>query len=110
MNSHKSLSRAWSEQQVTTTRDGSAVTRTLTGSPGEYALGQGIAGGIDQWAAIVAERAREAFDAVVVSPGKSFTVHVTRAIPIDWPPEGRKVRHVSSLHDQGTIEKPGGLD
>lgn len=105
-----SLARAWSEQQVTTIQDGGAVTRSVTGDPGEYALGQGIAGGINEWARIVADRAREAFDAVVVSPGQSFTVHVSHAIPIDWPPAGRRVRHSSSLAGYEADLKPGGLD
>ena len=105
-----SLARAWSEQQTTTTRDGTAVTRSVTGNPGEYALGQGIAGGINEWAGIIAERAREAFDAVVVPPGQTLTVHVAQAIPIDWPPAGRRVRHVTSLDGHGAMEKPGGLD
>ena len=105
-----SLARAWSEQQTTTIRDGAAVTRSITGNPGEYALGQGIAGGISEWARIVAERAREAYDAVVVSPGQVLTVHVAQAIPIDWPPVGRRVRHGSSLSPAGAMHKPGGLD
>ena len=105
-----SIARAWSEQQVTTIQDGGSVTRSVTGSPGEYALGHGIAGGINEWARIVAERARNAFDAVMVSPGQSFTVHVSQAIPIDWPPEGRRVRHVSTLAEYDAGRKPGGLD
>ena len=105
-----SLARAWSEQQATTIREGGAVTRSITGNPGEYALGQGIAGGIDEWARIVAERARDAFDAVVVPPGQTLTVHVNRSIPVDWPPEGRRIRHVSSLSALDLGNKPGGLD
>lgn len=104
------LARAWSEQQATTIREGGAVTRSFTGNPGEYALGQGIAGGIDEWARIVAERARDAFDAVVVSPGQTLTVHVNRSIPVDWPPEGRRIRHVSPLSAIDPGKKPGGLD
>ncbi len=105
-----SFARAWSEQQATTIRDGTAVTRAITGDPAEYALGRGIAGGIDEWSRIIAERALEAFDAVVVPPGQVLTLNVTQAIPIDWPPEGRRVRHVSSLSTAESAVRPGGLD
>ena len=104
------FARAWSEQQTTTIRDGATVTREITGDPGEYALGRGIAGGIDEWSRIAAERAREAFDAVVVPPGRTLTLNVSQAVSIDWPPEGRRVRHVSSLSAPGARQKPGGLD
>lgn len=105
-----SLARAWSERQTTTTRDGVTVSREITGDPAEYALGQGIAGGIGEWSRIVAERAREAYDAVVVAPGQVLTVHVSEAIPIDWPPAGRRVRHVASSTAGGPAARPGGLD
>lgn len=105
-----SLARAWSEKQATTTRDGTAVTRSITGNAGEYALGQGISGGIDEWARIVVERAREAFDAVVVPPGQILTVHVNNAIPIDWPPAGRRLRHVATAQSPDSGERSGGLD
>ncbi len=107
-----SLARAWSEQQVTTTREGGAVTRSLTGDPGEYVLGQGIGGGIDEWARIIVERASETFDAVVVSPGQTVSIHVDGSIPVDWAPEGRRLRHVSvsSVSTTEAGKKPGGFD
>ena len=105
-----SLSQAWSEQQTTTIQEGGAVTRAITGDPAEYALGRGISGGIDEWSRILAERAREAFDAVVVPPGQTVSIHVGQSIPIDWPPEGRRIRHVSSMNVPGAAERSGGLD
>lgn len=102
------LARAWSENQVTTTRDGTAVSRSVTGDTGEYVFGQGLAAGLDEWSRIVAERAAQAFDAVVVEPGAVLTVHVDRSIPVDWPPEGRRIRHLASFAPQ--TGRTGGLD
>jgi len=102
------LAQAFAEQQVTVTRDGSATTRNVTGNIGEYALGRGVADGINQWSRIIAERAAQAFDAVVVRPGQVLTVHVQQSIPVDWQPEGRRVRHVAALGEYGY--HTGGLD
>lgn len=104
------LARAFGERETETTREGAAVTRSVTGDPGEYALGQGLAGGIDAWARTVAERAGEAFDAVVVSPGRTLTVHVDRAIPIDWPPGGPRIRHLPAPARADAAQRPGRLD
>ena len=102
------LAEAFAEQQVTVTQDGSQVTRNVTGNIGEYALGRGVADGINQWSRIIAERAAQAFDAVVVRPGQTLTVHVQQSIPVDWQPEGRKVRHVAAI--DANRYRTGGLD
>lgn len=102
------LAQAYSEQQVTVTQDGGQTSRAVTGNIGEYALGRGVADGISQWSRIIAERAAQAFDAVVVGPGQELTVHIQQSIPVDWQPEGRKVRHVASI-DAGR-HHAGGLD
>jgi len=102
------LAQAYSEQQVTVTRDGTQASRTVTGNVGEYALGRGVADGISQWSRIIAERAAQAFDAVVVGPGQELTVHVRQSIPVDWQPEGRRVRHVAAAGEYRY--HTGGLD
>jgi len=102
------LAQAYSEQQVTVSREGGQTTRSVTGNVGEYALGRGVADGISQWSRIIAERAAQAFDVVVVAPGHELTVHIHQSIPVDWQPEGRRVRHVAALGEYGY--HTGGLD
>ena len=103
------LTEAWAERQVTTTVEGQAITRAVTGDPVDFALARGASRGINEWARIMAERAQDAFDVVVVRPGRTLSIHVNRAIPIDWPREdARRVRHVASGQDVRT--RPGGLD
>lgn len=105
------LAEAWAEQQVTTTVAGERITRAVTGDPGEFAVARGATRGINEWARVMAERARDTFDVVVVEPGKSLSIHVSTAIPIDWPREGgRRVRHLSSLSGHDARQRPGGLD
>ena len=105
------LAEAWAEQQVTTTVAGERITRAVTGDPGEFAVARGATRGINEWARVMAERARDTFDVVVVEPGKSLSIHVSTAIPIDWPREGgRRVRHLSSLSGGDAATRPGGLD
>ena len=102
------LAQAYSEKQVGVTQDGSRVTRSITGNLGEYALGQGVAEGINQWARIIAERAAEAFDVVVVNPGQELTLHIQQTIPVDWAPDGRKLRHIAAIDADRYVL--GGLD
>ena len=103
------LAEAYAEQQVTVTQDGaSGTTRSVTGNAGEYALGRGVSEGINRWSRIIAERAAQAFDAVVVGPGQELTVHINRSIPVDWQPQGRRVRHIASI--EADRHHTGGLD
>lgn len=102
------LAEAYAEQQVTVTQDGAGTTRSVTGNVGEYALGRGVADGIGQWSRIIAERAAQAFDAVVVGPGQELTVHIRQSIPVDWQPQGRKVRHIAAI--DADRHHAGGLD
>lgn len=95
-------------QQTTVRTPEGGLSSTLTGSAGELALGRGAAAGFGEWARIVAERARDAFDAVVVPPGQTVTVHTSVLIPIDHDADGRALRHLA-LADGGR-QRPGGLD
>lgn len=97
--------------QAQTTTIGTAaggLSTAITGSAGEYALGRGAASGFGEWAKIVAERARDVFDAVIVPPGQVVTIHTSVLIPIDYDHEGRALRHLARA-DSGSI-RPGGLD
>lgn len=102
------IAEAYSDQQVTVIRQSDQITRNLTGNLGEYAFGQGVAAGINQWARMIAERAAQTFDAVVVRPGTELSLHIEQAIPVNWHPEARKIRHLASA--QTHSHRPGGLD
>lgn len=90
---------AYAEKQTSVVQQGREVTRSVTGNIGEYALGRGVADGINQWSRIIAERAAQAFDAVLVPPGQALTLHIQQSIPVDWAPEGRKVRHIAAFDE-----------
>ncbi len=104
------LTEAWAERQVTTTVEGPAITRTVTGDAGAFALARGAGRGIQEWSRIMAERAADTFDVVVVPPGQTLSIHVRQAIPIDWPTDGsgRRVRPASRL--VSSRFPTGGLD
>ena len=81
---------------VVNTNGGSSS--SLTGDPLSAARNNAISGGVrevDQW---LRERQDRAFDAVYVQPGTSMIVHITRQIPIDYDPEGRRVSHSENFN------------
>lgn len=93
---------AMSENQTTTTTDGTSITSTLTGSAGQAVLGKASSGGTNELADWVKARYGQMFDAVYVPPGANVAVHITRQIPIDYEEKGRKVKYdfdVSQQHE-----------
>ena len=99
---------AFAQAQSTTIRTPEGgLSSVVTGSAGEFALGQGASAGFREWARIVAERARDTFDAVVVAPGQTVTVHTSVQIPIDYDRNGRALRHVAPAVPE---PQSGGLD
>lgn len=103
------VSEAFSQGQVTTVQGaGGALSTALTGSAGEYALAQGVGSGLEAWSRYILERARDVFDAVVLDPGHTVTINTNGLIPIDWPVDGRKLRHVATA--SGLAADDGGVD
>jgi integrating conjugative element protein (TIGR03752 family) len=82
------------------------ITGGVTGDVGAYVLGKTIAGGSDELAQWLLERQSQSFDAVFVPAGISVAIHVDRAIPIDFEPQGRKLSHASptSSNDPNTLD------
>tara|TARA_R110002074_G_scaffold219749_1_gene390438 strand:+ start:18845 stop:20248 length:1404 start_codon:yes stop_codon:yes gene_type:complete len=71
------------------------LTGGVTGDVGAYVLGKSLAGGSEELAQWLLERQSQSFDAVFVPAGVAVAIHVDRAIPIDYEPQGRKLSHVS---------------
>lgn len=84
---------ALSASQVTTSTEGGAVASALTGSSGQYVLGQALSGGTSEAADWFRQRYGQMFDAVYVRPGAPVAVHISRQLPIDYETQGRKVRY-----------------
>ncbi|MAD65385.1 TIGR03752 family integrating conjugative element protein [Haliea sp.] len=82
------------------------ITGGVTGDVGAYVLGKTIAGGSDELAQWLLERQSQSFDAVFVPAGIAVAIHVDRAIPIDFEPQGRKLSHasLSSSHAPHTLD------
>lgn len=90
--------------QLTTTVDGTSITSTLTGSAGQAALGRALSGGTNDVAEWVKARYGQMFDAVYVPPGAQVAVHITRQIPIDYEEQGRKVKYDIDISQQNALD------
>ncbi len=99
---------AFAQANTETTQFTSGGTSTIvTGDTGAYAAAQGAAAGFNEWSRYIAERARDLFDAVVVHPGRTVTIHTNHYIPVDYQTQGRRIRHVAANPD---LDATGGLD
>lgn len=86
---------AFANGQTTTTVEGGSVTSAVTGSSGQYVLGQALGGGLKESADWFKQRYGQMFDAIYVPPGHPVAIHITRAIPVDYEPQGRKVKYAA---------------
>lgn len=84
---------AFANGQTTTTVDGGSVTSAVTGSSGQYVLGQALGGGLKETADWFQQRYGQMFDAIYVPPGHPVAIHITRQIPVDYEKQGRKVKY-----------------
>ena len=83
--------------QVTTfDGGGTGVGTIVSGSVGEYVLGQAIADGGLEIARWLDERQAQQFDAIYVDPGAQVSLHITEQLEIDYDPSGRRTNHLSS--------------
>lgn len=75
------------------------ATSTVTGSPGKFMLGQGLANGTNQASSWFEDRAESSFDAIYVptidKEGRpvEISVNFAKEIPINYDPTGRKVTY-----------------
>lgn len=84
---------AFANGQTTSTVDGGSVTSAVTGSSGQYVLGQALGGGLKASADWFTQRYGQTFDAIYVPPGHPVAVHITRSLPVDYELAGRKVKY-----------------
>ncbi|EDJ6240722.1 TIGR03752 family integrating conjugative element protein [Salmonella enterica] len=87
---------AFANGQTTTSVEGGAVTSALTGNSGQYVLGQALGGGLKDSADWFKQRYGQTFDAIYVPPGHPVAIHLTRQIPVDYEPQGRKVKYAQT--------------
>lgn len=99
---------ARSQQTLTTTPLG-GYTSAVTGSVGEYALGETVSGGADELAKFIAERQARMFDVVYVDTGAEVAVHLDREIAIDYEPHGRRLDYARASATPSRSGR-GGLD
>lgn len=69
------------------------TTLGTVGISGDAAMGQVLAGGVEQMSQWVNKLYGQAFAAVYVPPGARVAVHIVRPIDIDYAPDGRRVRY-----------------
>lgn len=69
------------------------TTLGTVGISGDEAMGQVLAGGVEQMSQWVNKLYGQAFAAVYVPPGARVAVHIVRPIDIDYDPDGRRVRY-----------------
>ncbi len=95
---------AFSNGQTTTTVDGGSVTSAVTGSSGQYVLGQALGGGLKESADWFKQRYGQMFDAIYVPPGHPVAIHITRQIPVDYEIQGRKVKYAQSSANKRKLD------
>ncbi|TKV13916.1 TIGR03752 family integrating conjugative element protein [Citrobacter sp. wls619] len=95
---------AFANGQTTTTVDGGSVTSALTGSSGQYVLGQALGGGLKESADWFKQRYGQMFDAVYVPPGHPVAIHITRQIAVDYETQGRKVKYSRASATTGGLD------
>ena len=83
-------------QRSQLTLGGGGLGTVLSGSGGEFVLGNGARSGLDAWADYIQERAREDFDVVYVESGRDLVINITNQIEIDYDFIGRRVKYFNS--------------
>ncbi|MBL1638880.1 TIGR03752 family integrating conjugative element protein, partial [Klebsiella pneumoniae] len=95
---------AMAEGEMTSSTEGTDVTRTLTGDAGTYALGKAVSGGMQETTNWVRQRYGQTFDAIYVPPGLRVAVHITRQLPIDYEEQGRRVKYDAAVGPQQHLD------
>lgn len=95
---------AFANGQTTSTVEGGSITSAVTGSSGQYVLGQALGGGLQESADWFKQRYGQMFDVVYVQPGQAVAVHLSRQIPVDYETQGRKVKYRASSTHSGDLD------
>ena len=95
---------AFANGETTTTVEGGDITSAVTGSNGQYVLGQALGGGLKESADWFKQRYGQMFDAIYVKPGQPVAVHITRQLQIDYELHGRKVKYPTTSTHTGALD------
>ncbi len=95
---------AMAQQNTTVVTDGSNVTNAVTGNNGQYVLGKGLSGGINQTIDWLNKRYGQTFDAVYVPPGKEIAIHINKELQIDYLFDGRLVDYEMNTKKIGVLD------
>ncbi len=80
------------QRTIRNNADGSSSSN-ITGSVGDYALGQAVAGGTNEVTKWMLQRLKNSFDAVVTPSGHQLVVHLDRELRIDKAQNPRRLIH-----------------
>ena len=95
---------AFANGETTTTVEDGSITSAVTGSNGQYVLGQALGGGLKESADWFKQRYGQMFDAIYVKPGQAVAVHITRQLRIDYESHGRKVTYPTATPHAGGLD------
>ena len=95
---------AFANGETTTTVEDGSITSAVTGSNGQYVLGQALGGGLKESADWFKQRYGQMFDAIYVKPGQAVAVHITRQLRIDYESHGRKVKYPTATPHAGGLD------
>ncbi len=73
--------------------DSGNVVSSVTGSQGQYVLGQAIGGGLNEVSQWFRERYGQTFDAIYVPTGQKVAIHISKDLYIDYDKSARKVKY-----------------
>jgi len=96
---------AFSRTQMTntTTPLGGAM-QNLTGSQGQYLLGQAAANALAESKNWWEERSNQSFDAIYISAGKAVVLNISKPIEINYNKKGRRVNYENEIQNNAIID------
>lgn len=97
-------------QTMTRSNYDGSITSAVTGSVGDYALGQAVAGATDEVTKWMLQRLKSSFDAVITPSGQKIVVHLDQEIRIDKAVNPRKLLHRQQASNQITRGERYGLE
>lgn len=97
-------------QTMTRSNYDGSITSAVTGSVGDYALGQAVAGATDEVTKWMLQRLKSSFDAVITPSGQKIVVHLDQEIRIDKAVNPRKLVHRQQASNQITRGERYGLE
>lgn len=92
---------AMAEETAVTSAQGDTV-RNVTGDAMTNMKYKGLSGGAKEISTWLNKRAAQNFDVIYVDTGRSVSINIDVELPIDYKPNGRKLRHETSTSNRFT--------